>query len=451
MWPSQLNALDLIKYRDITTRSGFTYTPSGIIPPKKLKPRFNYYLNRMDSLETSDDSVKIKKSNVKVKKTVAVKEKKIERVDVDNSHSSSVHLANEIKLLKKPDINDENYSFVHKLVFNSGNTEIQGALKSTLDRDTDNLVYEYWAGMFINKYCKMVPFLTYTYALFQYKSEADVKKASKVTTQIEKFPKLKLICEASQYKKGDCLPVDICNNADRFCLMNEFISDANSYENFIMSLSKKKLSLQDKIDILGTTYMVYFTLYKLRSQFTHYDLHDENVLVTTPNNGELIKYVFNMEDGSKLEFETKYMVRIIDFGRSYFEGNSQYLEYVKKNEGCNSEDEENGENSGLDFFTSRKCVASDSWICPSKNNQSHDLRLFKLLQNVLNIFPKINVIYKDKEDFGTPFHKGGLKNKISNIMEAHDLLFDWLKENANGNDATKNIVIYEKDRKFVET
>lgn len=54
----------------------------------------------------------------------------------------------------------------------------------------------------------------------------------------------------------------------------------------------------------------------LANTFTHYDLHPSNVLLCEPVLGKYYKYILN--DRTVVEFKSKYIVKIIDYGRSFF-------------------------------------------------------------------------------------------------------------------------------------
>ena len=73
------------------------------------------------------------------------------------------------------------------------------------------------------------------------------------------------------------------------------------------------------IDMLQIFLQIFIPLGKLAHRFTHNDLHHNNVLLyTIPNNKYIIlKYVFDNGQPA-IEIKTRYIVKIIDYGRAYF-------------------------------------------------------------------------------------------------------------------------------------
>ena len=64
-------------------------------------------------------------------------------------------------------------------------------------------------------------------------------------------------------------------------------------------------------------YQVYFALSEVCNNFTHYDLHTDNVLLFEPVVNKYIHYHYTNKDGSTCSFKSRYIVKMIDYGRSY--------------------------------------------------------------------------------------------------------------------------------------
>ena len=66
-------------------------------------------------------------------------------------------------------------------------------------------------------------------------------------------------------------------------------------------------------------FQVYFPLYYLQEEFTHNDLHSNNILYYTPFPGSnrYVQLIYHMADGTTISFKSKYIMKIIDYGRSF--------------------------------------------------------------------------------------------------------------------------------------
>jgi hypothetical protein len=234
----------------------------------------------------------------------------------------------------------------------------------------------------------------------------------------------------------------------QMAVMIQHIKDASTLNKMFL----KPLFIER--DLLNVLYQIYMPLATLANTFTHYDLHLNNVLIYEPVKGKYIQYKYLLNDGSVVEFKSSYIAKIIDYGRSFFEDNSEtginrssksvydticQLEVCEP--GC-------GRFVGYDKLAPESFPGSFYFISGIKRNISHDLRL---LYNLINrSFQKINpslynlaqkITYgvglkKDKQ-YGTKENiKSGLPNKIFNVVDAHIELKNMVKNNVlkNNND-----------------
>jgi hypothetical protein len=179
-------------------------------------------------------------------------------------------------------------------------------------------------------------------------------------------------------------------------------------------------------ELLYALYPIYFTLGPNSIDFTHYDLHDNNVLVYTPSN-KYIHYHFHHLNGTVVEFKSKHLVKIIDYGKSFVKDASADA----KKQVCSLAEcgmKRCGGDSGYSFTTRKH------YITPYKSNISHDLRLLAILAQILpkgepprvreeiyRIKQMLNlVVYK--ENYGTPEIFDGPPNKINNCYDAEIML-----------------------------
>jgi hypothetical protein len=220
---------------------------------------------------------------------------------------------------------------------------------------------------------------------------------------------------------------------------------------------RKKCENRDFVsnDLLYILYQVYMTLHSISAIFTHYDLHDENVLLYEPVKGKHIEYHYHI-DGEEIVFQSKYLAKIIDYGRAHF------------NEPGNKSEKGNSKNFHKELCTLSEChpgcgfMSGFYWlqsepISKLKDayyinsvfpNPSHDLRLFAMLGSDLSglthgltpgltpglqkVFDK--VVYgvklpKDDNLFGTiPNPASGLPDKINNVADAFEALNELVQD-----------------------
>jgi hypothetical protein len=189
-----------------------------------------------------------------------------------------------------------------------------------------------------------------------------------------------------------------------------------------------------KHELLYILYQVYMTLASMHDVFTHYDLHFENVLVYEPVVGEHIEYHYYAGD-KKTVFKSKYIAKIIDYGRCYFNdksGTSHTSESKKfyDNLVCKECKPQCGKGKGYEWFKTDH-MSNSGFICSQKLNPSHDLRLLYTIgygsrdgmDPILKTLMK-KVVYGKRvipnfKQFGTePNPVSGIPLKINNVTDA---------------------------------
>jgi hypothetical protein len=191
-------------------------------------------------------------------------------------------------------------------------------------------------------------------------------------------------------------------------------------------------------DLLNVLYQVYMPLSIMCNNFTHYDLHANNVLLYEPVKGKYIEYHYHITnaDGSQTEvtFKCKYIAKIIDYGRCYFNdvsnpeftGNSQRI----YNEVCAQRNCSNcGKKVGFAYLErqpTEQLLKIHSFISSQMPNVSHDLRLLHIIKHTINqplfaaeFMNMLNkVVYNGK--YGTNENTmSGLPNSINNVKDAY--------------------------------
>ena len=98
-----------------------------------------------------------------------------------------------------------------------------------------------------------------------------------------------------------------------------------------------------------------------------------------PSNNKYIQYHYHM--GSDVfSFKSKYMLKIIDYGRSYFNGSENIRRTLCNTTKCNPDC---GKNFGFSWLDPRnKNNPYSHYISSTISNESHDLRLLSMLNKI---------------------------------------------------------------------
>lgn len=309
--------------------------------------------------------------------------------------------------------------FVKEIKFTHDNYSAYAALKSTATSYSDNLVYEYIAGQYINHQCNYFPCFLETYGLFYYKSDESWKllKENKETpiNEFENALELQTTSEID-YAKA-------CKNARDSSILLQYIHGANVLHSFI-SNSLDYISYQMIYQMPYLLYQIYLPLSLLAKTFTHYDLHTSNVMLYEPKKGKYIEYIYHLEDGIEVRFKCPFVVKIIDYGRCFFKWeqididrnkaiekinkvknpalmekervytssteiyehicNEKECEYSKKDEKGKTHKYKCGKKYGFSWLDNPAQKTKQKYfISSSRANMSHDLRLLYIVSKTL--------------------------------------------------------------------
>jgi hypothetical protein len=149
-------------------------------------------------------------------------------------------------------------------------------------------------------------------------------------------------------------------------------------------------------NLFAILYQIYFPLSFMN--FTHYDLHHENVLLYTPDPTKYIHYHYHHPDGRVVSFKSIYVAKIIDYGRCYFndgvETSKDIYNALCGIPECNTPARRCGTNVGFKLFKTPVNNAANYFIQTSERNLSHDLRYIKtvnyFIPNALHRHPAVN-------------------------------------------------------------
>lgn len=283
-------------------------------------------------------------------------------------HFVNFDFVKNIKRIGSPSAN----GFVNEIEYKKYNYLAYAVLKSSASERSDNLAYEYLVGQFINKKINFFPCFLQTYGLYHYLSQ---NKWSHI--RITKTIQTNVLKDSLQIlDKFDSSVA--CKNSKYLAILIQHIKNAETLGSFFESDINLPFVTNN---LMGVLYQIYFPLSILSSQFTHYDLHTNNVLLYTPVKGSFIHYHYHLNDSTVVEFYSPYIVKIIDYGRSYFKDiNNQSSTNLVDNDLCKNTDcdPKCGEDYGFTWFD-KKINGDNNFLSAYHNNQSHDLRLMKIL------------------------------------------------------------------------
>lgn len=320
--------------------------------------------------------------------------------------------------------------FVKEIKYEREGYDAYAVLKSSTKEDSDNLMYEYEVGQYINKQNKIFPCFLETYGVFLYKDDASWKHAKDNITIVPNVLKNSLRMLDKIYYSVACL------KSKYIAIMVQHIKNATTFNDFYENAILRSKSVPrfnwDKLisiynhEIVCILYQIYMPLASLINEFTHYDLHPSNVLLYEPVKKSCITYNYHLISGKIVTFKSKYIAKIIDYGRCYYDDNqNSSLKTYKKICRTRECEPDCGEEDGLTILAPEDPPGSFHYISSQVRNASHDLRFAKnvsvpAVKSYLNeILEKIvyNSEYGTKENM-----KSGLPNKINNVVDMCDAL-----------------------------
>jgi hypothetical protein len=308
--------------------------------------------------------------------------------------------------------------FVYSVNYLHRGYQASAILKSSSHTKSDNLLYEYQIGLAINtSFYNRFPIFVETYnKYYLYPDQATWKQFQKNTYTG------KLKDALTPYKNIDY--IRSCEKSKYLSILVQHLANASPLKKMNTSLNFVRHELSYAL------YQIYFSLSMMANDFTHYDLHYNNVLVFTPDPNKYIQYHFHTQDSKVISFKSRHMIKMIDYGRSYFRGVSENIE--KTVCGTTECDPNCGKEFGYRMEETERSLIS--YITPWKKNISHDLRLLNMVINNLpyprpygspesTIFLKLHNV-KFRAMYGTPevMESGIPTNAIKNVHDAEHQL-----------------------------
>lgn len=300
--------------------------------------------------------------------------------------------------------------FIKEIAYEKAGYKSFAILKSAQNEYADNLVYEYAVGKnFINVVNKLYPCFVETYGLYFYDDydDYDSWKIMKGIGPLHKGILKSLIKQDTiDYKKA-------CLQSQYASVLIQHIKDAKTLRDYTYIYGSPDFV---KHELLHVLFIIYQALNALRKKFTHYDLHNENVLLYEPELGKYIQYNYHksisvLKTEKTTVFYSAYIPKIIDYGRSYVHSSimnsKKIFDTICAEKACNPYC---GENVGFQWFN----TDNDLFIASSKKNESHDLRLLNMCINDVNRIKKNESVFNMDEP--------SVKNKNPSFLKIYEIL-----------------------------
>lgn len=219
--------------------------------------------------------------------------------------------------------------FIYELQYTRRNYNSYAIMKYNSYEGGDNIIYEFIVGLFINKLCKVVPCFIETYGLYKVnKNTHTILKYNAINTsnktEINVFKRSMTFITLNQIKQQQFIK-QTCNSF-YYSILIQHINNANTLKNVIYQ-NLNNLLLFSNNYLIYILFQIYYVLSRYMHIFTHYDLSLENVLLYIPKQNNYIQYYYHCSDGTIIDFKSHYLVKIIDYARSYFDYQTDNLAF----------------------------------------------------------------------------------------------------------------------------
>jgi hypothetical protein len=229
-----------------------------------------------------------------------------------------------------------------------------------------------------------------------------------------------------------------CNEVTSIAILIQSIQNILPIRNLI----KKNYNFIKK-HLIYLLYQIYLPLSMMRNIFTHYDLHQDNILICYLGMFKYIRMHYHYANKSTISFNTCYIPKIIDYGRCYFNDKHENISTKDVfNKVC--EIKECSPDCGTDYgFGNITNVPKINRLSAYKKNISQDLEYLNIIKHMMPTFPKysdfnyfdkiVTLIKKttitrvDKDAHWLVENKQmGYPDTINNIVDAQKLLEDLI-------------------------
>jgi hypothetical protein len=314
--------------------------------------------------------------------------------DIINAYFDNINLTHAVNPITAVGESSNN-GFIRRIQLTKNNYSTITMLKSAKSKTSDNLMYEYLVGLFINKYTLIFPCFLQTYACYQYKDDAQYTKFADNLQSANDLKSLPQLYSSSTQKRNqqtvETLVNQSCDNSKHICLLTQYFENPIGLKELLNRRSKDEYFC--RVELIQILLQIYIPLGMMETAFTHNDLHINNVLIYEIPDGQYVSMNYKTPFGD-VSLKTRYICKIIDYGRSYFKDDRMSSENVRKtlceNVKCGSECDKSvicrdglmmsecGIDSGYSFVDTNL----DSYHMSSIiNNPGKDLWLIQIIDN----------------------------------------------------------------------
>jgi len=245
----------------------------------------------------------------------------------DQFRNLSLAVVNEMSPIGTPSAN----GFLVRIPFSKGVFTAYTALKCAQSQTSDSLLYEFYVGRYyINQWISVFPCFLETYDAYRFTSAAAYRELQshghgRSNGSLDKL--IKRLNTESFLKSGSHFWTMACGLGTMGCIMMQY------FQSFY-SLHAKAIELLDT-DLPFCLFQMYFVLDVLKDEYTHYDLHFQNVFLYRPYSGNrYVQLVYHYKDGTDIGFPTEYLVKLIDYGRNYIPASAPIVHTVSRIADC---------------------------------------------------------------------------------------------------------------------
>ena len=314
-----------------------------------------------------------------------------------------------------------------------------------------SLIYEYFVGQYINTLTTKFPLFIKTYGLLKYKSLRDYNISEKddnidmLTFKNFLEPELGIDDNITDFSL-------LCNNESYlYCVLIEHLNNPTYIETIFKLGDKENLTQIENYElnyeIPNILYQIYFVLNSISNNFTHYDLHYNNVLLYKPKEFGYLTYHYHTTGKVPIIFDSQYIVKIIDYGSCFYKydehrNSNSLIEKICNARVCGTRC---GKEYGFNYVGLSVPFLSEYFINKRKKNASHDLRLIHMIKSYTlrwldkykindNTNKILNVLNKTdyKKFYGTPedlkITTYTKRNRIRNIIQLKQALDILMQE-----------------------
>lgn len=210
-------------------------------------------------------------------------------------------------------------NIIFSKVIKENKEKINILLKTPISLDSDNNYYEYVNGLCINKFKKYFPNFAYTFGYGDINPIFidEIEKEPYENIEPDFFRKNFTSFNDNDKEERIMGLINInegCKLNSQTSILTENIPNSKTLYSYITNPEFIKPE-NINYNIFCVLFQIYIALSSLSDEFTHYDLHEYNVLISEYEKPIILNY--KLRNGTDVTLCTKYIPVMIDYGRCY--------------------------------------------------------------------------------------------------------------------------------------